>query len=143
MSNRTIFFYTHTSIENQLVITFQAIGDIQNYVINLCYKGQMGKCSNTFKVNLSENSTYSERLVKFLRIMELCYFIKKLFCIFLDSQIWSLTEYPVRHWKKGNINCTLIANAFQIVPHHHLVSIAAIKAEFLTLILTINLTWLM
>ncbi len=63
MSNRIIFFYTHTSIENQLVITFQALGGIDKYMIKLCFKGQ-NKCSHTFKVDLSIDSTYSERLVE-------------------------------------------------------------------------------
>lgn len=63
MSNRIIFFYTHTSIENQLVITFQALVGIDNYMIKLCFKG-LKTCSHTFKVDLSINSTYSERFVE-------------------------------------------------------------------------------
>ena len=120
MSNRTIFFYTHTSIENQLVITFQAIGNIQNYIINLCYKGQMGKCSNTFKVNLLENSTYSGRLVKFLRIVELCYCIKKLFYIFFrfaDLITYKISRATLKKGKyKLYIDCQRFSNSTVLSP---------------------------
>ena len=59
LEDGVIFFYTHAVEDQNIIITFQTISDIQNYAIKLCHKDQK-ECLIIY-VDLLDDSTYNER----------------------------------------------------------------------------------